>query len=236
MTTCEASVQRRGRTADDRDVPAADDVSLGAPDHLDDAFLLAAVRMGDREALGELFERWWPSAFAVARAHVREDDQAAECAAEGFARVIDAIDCGGGPTTHFDRYVAATVRNTSLEHLRRAARSVLVDEVDDSTPHDRPDHGSPPEPAMGDHVGAAFVRLIEPWQEVLWLTEVEGFTVAELADHWGITPNAVAARAYRAREALREGVLAERCPPLDTLPRPADLHPGSRRTPPATTP
>src|SRR5690606_32639724 len=114
-------------------------------------------------------------------------------------RVIDALDGGGGPTTHFDRYVAATVRNTSLEHLRRAARSVLVDEVADDAPRNRTDHGSPADTAMGDHVGAAFVRLIDPWQEVLWLTEVEGFTTAELADHWGISANAVAARAYRAR-------------------------------------
>jgi RNA polymerase sigma factor (sigma-70 family) len=144
----------------------------------------------------------------IAGAYVRDGDQASECVAESFARVIDAIDAGGGPTVHFDRYLATTVRNMALEHIRRSSRSVLVDDVCALAAHGPVEH-EPHQQVIGDLVGRAFDRLSESWREVLWLTEVEGYTVTELADSWGMTPNAVAARAYRAREALREGVLAD---------------------------
>ena len=45
------------------------------------------------------------------------------------------------------------------------------------------------------------------WRTVLWLTEVEGLSPAEVSRRIGIKPNAVAALAYRARKGLREAYL-----------------------------
>ena len=50
---------------------------------------------------------------------------------------------------------------------------------------------------------AAFRQLPPRWRDVLWQTEVEGSTPAELAPRMGLTPNAVAVLAHRAREGLR---------------------------------
>ena len=58
-------------------------------------------------------------------------------------------------------------------------------------------------------VARAFARLPEHWQTVLWHTEVEGENPADLAPMMGLTPNGVAAMAYRARERLRQHYLQE---------------------------
>ena len=53
----------------------------------------------------------------------------------------------------------------------------------------------------------AFASLPERWQLVLWHTEVEEQKPAEVAPLLGMTPNAVSALAYRAREGLRQAYL-----------------------------
>ena len=55
----------------------------------------------------------------------------------------------------------------------------------------------------------AFTRLPERWQLVLWRTEVEQQSPAEVAALLGLTPNGVSALAYRAREGLRQAYLQE---------------------------
>jgi hypothetical protein len=53
----------------------------------------------------------------------------------------------------------------------------------------------------------AYARLPERWQAVLWHTEIEGQSPAEVAPLLGLTANGVSSLAYRAREGLREAYL-----------------------------
>jgi hypothetical protein len=59
------------------------------------------------------------------------------------------------------------------------------------------------------YAARAFARLPERWRAVLWHTEVEGESPAQVAPLLGLTPNGVAALAYRARERLRQMYLQE---------------------------
>jgi hypothetical protein len=54
---------------------------------------------------------------------------------------------------------------------------------------------------------SAFASLPERWRTVLWHTEVEDESPAEVAPLLGLRPNGVAALAYRAREGLRQAYL-----------------------------
>jgi hypothetical protein len=56
-------------------------------------------------------------------------------------------------------------------------------------------------------VGGAFRCLPERWRSVLWLTEVEGMPAREVATVLGMSPNAVAQLAKRARAGLRRNYL-----------------------------
>ena len=56
-------------------------------------------------------------------------------------------------------------------------------------------------------ISEAFESLPDRWQAVLWHTAVEGRQPRELADMLGVSANAAAAMAYRAREKLRQAYL-----------------------------
>ena len=53
----------------------------------------------------------------------------------------------------------------------------------------------------------AYQSLPEKWQEILWYTAVDGGTPTDIAPRLGLSPNAAAALAYRAREKLRQAYL-----------------------------
>jgi RNA polymerase sigma factor (sigma-70 family) len=182
-------------------MPAAD---VGAPD----AELIAAVRSGDLEAYGLLYRRHAGAARNQARQLVRSRTDAEDLVAEAFARVLDVLRSGGGPNAAFRAYLLTTVRNTLRDRARRDRR---LEWTDDPA---RYDQGVPWEdPAVAaleaTLAARAFHRLPDRWQKVLWHTEVEQAPRPELASRLGLTPNGVAALAYRARERLRQAYLQE---------------------------
>lgn len=183
-------------------MPAAD---AGAPD---DAELIAAVRSGDLEAYGQLYRRHAGAARTQAKRMVRSRPDAEDLVAEAFAKVLDALRAGGGPDTAFRAYLLTTVRNTLRDRLRRDR---WLEWTDDPA---RYDLGVPWEdPAVAalevTLAARAFHRLPERWREVIWRTEVERAPRPQVASLLGLTPNGVAALAYRAREGLRQAYLQE---------------------------
>jgi RNA polymerase sigma factor (sigma-70 family) len=174
----------------------------------EDGELVAAVRAGDMEAYGVLFDRHRRVARGVARRLACSAAEADDLVAEAFVRVLAALRGGGGPDGGFRSYLLTTLRNTSRDRARADHRIELTG---DMTRHDR---GEPWEDTAvaGLEAGLAaraFTSLPERWQRVLWRTTVEGASPAEVAPHFGLTPNGVAALAYRAREGLRQAYLQE---------------------------
>lgn len=167
---------------------------------LADADLIAATRTGDREAYAELWRRHEASARTVARSHTTLD--ADDLVAEAFTRTFDAIRSGKGPTGAFRPYLFTTIRNTAAS-WGRANRETPLDQLD-----------AVEDPATGDAAALealdrsttakAFRGLPERWQEVLWYAEVERMSPQQIAPLLGMSANATAALAYRAREGLRQ--------------------------------
>ena len=177
----------------------------GAPD---DAELVAAVRCGDLEAYGLLYRRHAGAARTQAKQLVGSRPDAEDLVAEAFAKVLDAIRGGGGPDQAFRAYLLTTVRNTLCDRRRRDRPLEWTDDPG------RYDVGLPWEdPAVAELeatlAARAFHRLPERWREVIWRTEVERAPRPEVASLFGLTPNGVAALAYRARERLRQAYLQE---------------------------
>jgi hypothetical protein len=86
-----------------------------------------------------------------------------------------------------------------------ARRDRRLEFTDDLT---RYDEGIPySDPALDrlerSYAAAAFRQLPARWRDVLWHTEIEGNSPTEVAGMLGMTPNAVAVLAHRAREGLR---------------------------------
>ncbi|WP_166851165.1 sigma-70 family RNA polymerase sigma factor [Isoptericola sp. BMS4] len=177
-----------------------------------DAELILDVRDGDSDAYGALYARHAAAARSVARSYVRSSADVDDVVAEAFQRVLQVLQHGGGPDTTFRAYLFTVVRRLAVDVVQGRRRTRPTD--DESTL----DAGlgaalASERAAMAGFersvVRQAYEALPERWQAVLWYTEVEGCTPAQIAPVLGLTPNGVAALAYRAREGLRVGYLQE---------------------------
>jgi RNA polymerase sigma factor (sigma-70 family) len=167
-----------------------------------DTDLLAAVRAGDTDAYGTLYQRHSAAARQLAHALARDPSDADDLVAETFTKVFATLRAGRGPLVAFRAYLHTTLRHVCYHRARRDRR---IEFTDDLT---RYDEGEPfRDPALDllerTYAVRAFQQLPARWRDVLWQTEVEGATPTEIAPRLGLTPNAVAVLAHRAREGLR---------------------------------
>ncbi|HEX6339131.1 MAG TPA: sigma-70 family RNA polymerase sigma factor [Jiangellaceae bacterium] len=175
---------------------------------LDDSYttdpgLVAEVRMGRPEAFGELYRRYYSGALRYALSMTRGDEpRAQDIVSEAFTRVFRAMS-RNIQVAAFWPYLLASVRNAHRAELRRYDRVDLVERADDL------DELVAEAPSMADlgqddsSVHAAFRRLPPRWRTVLWRSEICGDTASEIGQDLGISANAAAALASRAREGLR---------------------------------
>ncbi|MGX6602441.1 sigma-70 family RNA polymerase sigma factor [Micromonosporaceae bacterium Da 78-11] len=167
-----------------------------------DTELLTAVREGDTGAYGTLYERHRGAARQLAHGLSRDPADADDLVAETFAKVFASLRAGRGPLVAFRAYLHTTMRHVCYHRARRDRRLEFTDDLT------RYDEGEPfTDPALDrlerTYAAAAFRQLPARWRDVLWQTEVEGISPAEVAGMLGMTPNAVAVLAHRAREGLR---------------------------------
>ncbi|WIY00575.1 sigma-70 family RNA polymerase sigma factor [Amycolatopsis mongoliensis] len=183
----------------------------GTTDVPSDAVLIQAVRGGDIAAYGQLYDRHLVAARRVAAAIASDAAERDDLIAEGFTRVLRILRTGEGPDEEFRPYLLTTIRNTMISWRRRDSAVSLVAEVPDVLPGEGSDE--PVDSRLHGTVAAdAFASLPKRWRTVLWRTEIEGESPARIAEDLGMTPNGVAALAYRAREGLRQAYLDQHVP------------------------
>ena len=167
-----------------------------------DTDLLAAVRAGDTAAYGTLYERHRAATRQLAYALTHDSADVDDLVAETFAKVFATLRAGRGPLVAFRAYLHTTLRHVCYHRARRDRR---LEFTDDLTRYDAGEPFRDPtvERLERTYAARAFRQLPDRWRDVLWMTEVEGAGPAEIAPRLGLTPNAVAVLAHRAREGLR---------------------------------
>ncbi|WP_262852352.1 sigma-70 family RNA polymerase sigma factor [Mumia quercus] len=170
-----------------------------------DAELISAVRAGDNDAYGVLFERHRDAARRLAAQLVRGPD-GDDLVSEAFIKVLDQLRAGGGPDVAFRAYLLTAVRRLHIDRVRAEKR---VQPTDDLEKYDGGVEFDDTAVAAFESSAAAraFASLPERWQLVLWHLDVEGAKPADVAPMLGMTANGVSALAYRAREGLRQSYL-----------------------------
>ncbi|HEU5472902.1 MAG TPA: sigma-70 family RNA polymerase sigma factor [Actinophytocola sp.] len=179
-----------------------------------DAALIAAVRSGDTAAYGLLYERHLGAARRAATSLAGTAAEREDLVAEAFTRVLRVVRNGRGPSEEFRPYLLVTMRNAAINANRAGVDVMLYGGVPDER------RLSPRNDPTSDRLHAevaanAFASLPERWRTVLWHTEIEGDSPAEVAPMLGLTPNSAAALAYRAREGLRQAYLQQYLPSVD---------------------
>lgn len=187
------------------DDDAAADTAVVSDRH--DGELITAVRAGDSDAYEVLYRRHSEAAKRYAMSLTGTPSDRDDLVSEAFAKVLATLHAGGGPDLAFRSYLLSVVRNAFYDQTRRDAR---VEVTGDMERHDKGMNFTDTviEGEERSLAARAFATLPERWQMVLWHTEVEGDSPAEVAPLLGLTPNGVAALAYRARERLRQAYLS----------------------------
>ena len=178
-----------------------------------DAELISAVRGGDLDAYGTLFERHVDAARRLARQLVPAGD-AEDLVSEAFVKVLGVLQRGGGPDLAFRAYLLTAVRRLQVDRFRAGSRLHTTDDMEAFDPG-VPFRDTAVEGFESAAAAAAFASLPERWQLVLWHTEVEGDKPADIAPMLGMSANSVSALAYRAREGLRQAFLTQHAAELD---------------------
>ncbi|HEV7147456.1 MAG TPA: sigma-70 family RNA polymerase sigma factor [Pedococcus sp.] len=171
---------------------------------VDDLELTSRAREGEERAVVELWTRHYPAALATARRVARQPRDAEELAADAFSGMLAALNSGGGPTGSVRAYLLTSVRNGVTTRARRAnAADVLTDET--TVLENAADVPADPVAAAGELslMREAFAALPTRWQHVLWRTAVDHESNITVGEELGLSANAVAALARRARQGLR---------------------------------
>ncbi|MFI5616242.1 sigma-70 family RNA polymerase sigma factor [Streptomyces sp. NPDC051567] len=194
---------------------------------LSDADLIARMRGGDDGAYEELFRRHAGAVRRYARTCCRDAHTADDLTAEVFARTLQAVRGGAGPDQSVRAYLLTTVRRVAAAWARTARREHLVEDfaVFAEQAATGADAGAGMSGLSGDdalELGAdvramheaerslamqAFRSLPERWQAVLWHTTVEKSSPSAIAPLFGLSANATAVLASRAREGLKQAYL-----------------------------
>ncbi|MEU6315805.1 sigma-70 family RNA polymerase sigma factor, partial [Streptomyces sp. NPDC047014] len=196
-----------------------------------DGDLIARMRDGDDGAYEELFRRHADAVRRYARTCCRDGHTADDLTAEVFARTLQAVRGGAGPDQSVRAYLLTTVRRVAAAWAKTAKREQLVEDFAvfaEQAAAARADSGagvSGLSGLSGDdtlELGAdvramrvaeqslamqAFRSLPERWQAVLWHTTVEEESPSAVAPLFGLSANATAVLASRAREGLKQAYL-----------------------------
>lgn len=166
-----------------------------------DQQLIELSKDGNSSAFAELWTRHAAAGRTVARSFSSSLDPD-DLVAEAFTRIYQLLQKGRGPTAAFRPYLFTTIRNTASS-WGRARRETSIDTLETFE-----DPASSEDASMlaldRGLTATAFRSLPTRWQEVLWYSEVESMTPAQIAPLLGMTANGVAALSYRAREGLRQ--------------------------------
>lgn len=190
-----------------------------------DGDLIARMRGGDDGAYEELFHRHADAVRRYARTCCRDGHTADDLTAEVFARTLQAVRGGAGPDQSVRAYLLTTVRRVAAAWAKTAKREHLVEDFALFAEQASGPSGDGAVGITGDdtlELGAdvramheaeqslamqAFRSLPERWQAVLWHTTVEEASPSTIAPLFGLSANATAVLASRAREGLKQAYL-----------------------------
>ena len=186
---------------------------LASHDVTDDT-LVAAARAGDEDAFGKLFERHRRLVARIAGRFFSQVEQIEEIIQDSFTKAYFALSTYHG--THaasFKAWLGQITVNSCYDQLRRTQRRPPQSFIDitDSENHELGTQlraagaSADVERAIisRDLAAKLLSRLSAEDRLVLTLLDVEGFSVAEIAEMTGWSISKVKVRAHRARAHLR---------------------------------
>lgn len=174
---------------------------MQAPDHRDDAALIARMRAGDQNAMADLYDRYSGVVYGVALRVLANATAAEDVVQEVFLQLWrnpQAFDANRG---WLAPWLAVIARNRAIDHLRRRPAEEDIDELPISTGVDL--EGEAAQKLAVDKVRGALAQLPQEQRTTLEMAFFEGMTHTEIAGKTGEPLGTVKTR-------IRTGLLALR--------------------------
>jgi len=173
--------------------------------HGRDAELVARVRGGDREAFGELVGHYIGPARRVARAVLRDADDADDAVQDAFLNALTRLEQYDARRP-FGPWLLRIVANAALDRVRR--RTIRAAEpISDRQPQAA---AGPAEDAERRMMLAELERALQALPErrrlAVVLFDVEGYEHKEIAKILGVPEGTVRSDVFHARRHLREAL------------------------------
>jgi RNA polymerase sigma-70 factor (ECF subfamily) len=179
------------------------------PDHASLSELAALVgqaRGGDREAYGQLVERYRSvvitSIYAVVRRREVAEDLAQECFIKAFAALGELRD-----PARFGGWLKTIASHTAADWLRARKSEVNLDKLREAgaepcAPPVRPGEGIE-DAEEEDAILTALSELREDYREIVVLKHLENYSYREIGELLGMSVTAVGEKLSRVRTMLR---------------------------------
>lgn len=178
---------------------------FGRTGEVEDAELSARAAAGDREAFGQLVERYAGQARRLAYAILGHADDADDAAQDGFLAALKSIE-RYDPARPFGPWLLRIVANAAADRRRR-----LRVRATEAIPADSPT-GEPPPDRLADQnafravLNAALAKLPARQRIAVVLFDMEGYSHREIAEVVKVPEGTVRSDVFHARRALREAL------------------------------
>ncbi|HZL31425.1 MAG TPA: RNA polymerase sigma factor [Pseudolabrys sp.] len=189
-------------------------VTSEAPDPLSDETLVQRARDRDEAAVRTLTQRFNRRLFRVARAILRDDDEAEDVVQEAFVRAFTGLSMFRGDAS-FGTWITRIAMNEALGRLRSRRPTVDWETFGENRTQEQvldvplSAVSNDPEKIMAQGeiravLEKAIDKLPDSFRAVFVARLVEGMSVEETADLFGLKTETVKTRLHRARLLLRE--------------------------------
>ncbi len=176
-------------------------------EHIQTGDLVRAAQAGDRDAFGELFERFQPTVMAIAMRRLRDHADAQELCQDVFVQAMLKIDQLRTPEAFIGWLRQITVRMAINRAVRRAPAISVEPEMLEATVVGC---GSPLDDVLEferkAQVQAGLDRLGQMDRETLVAFYVEGQSLLEMADGFNAPLGTIKRRLHVARKRLAKQV------------------------------
>lgn len=178
-----------------------------------DGELVAQAQAGDREAVGQLLERYERRLLSVIVGMVRNPEDAREILQETFVRAFRSLDHFKGESS-FYTWIYRIAMNLAIDHQRRGGKRPLVefdegvgvkeDAVGDGSAHLGIDpFKSVRSRELGSKIFEAIESLTPDHRAVILLREIDGLSYEEISDVLECSLGTVMSRLHYARKKLQ---------------------------------
>lgn len=167
--------------------------------------LLVSARQGERNALRQIYESYFPPIYQFIRLRVNDREQARDIAQDVFSSLFVALHGRTPPQKSLRAWLFRVARNKIYDHYgaKKQFPTTTLDEWIPASSDDNPETEFM-RSARVEHARSALQKLVAEQQEVLILRFGQDLSLEETADLMNKSVSAVKSLQFRAVERLRQ--------------------------------